>query len=135
MRATGCLSLRILVAAPALVMSATLAASSLAAESSPGKLISAEAMAGAPDGARAYRILYWSTGLDGKPVGCGVAARGPPPPGGRPVVAWEHPTTGVLSRCAPSLARVFFASIQGLPAMLDRGYVVAATDYPGLGTP
>jgi hypothetical protein len=69
MRATGCLSLRILVAALALVMSATLPASSLAAESSPGKLISAEAMAGAPDGARAYRILYWSTGLDGKPVG------------------------------------------------------------------
>jgi acetyl esterase/lipase len=58
-----------------------------------------------------------------------------PPPGGRPVIAWAHPTTGVVSRCAPSLARVFFASIQGLRAMLDRGYVVAATDYPGLGTP
>jgi acetyl esterase/lipase len=51
------------------------------------------------------------------------------------VIAWAHPTTGVVSRCAPSLARVFFASIQGLRAMLERGYVVAATDYPGLGTP
>ncbi|HEY6735596.1 MAG TPA: lipase family protein, partial [Roseiarcus sp.] len=103
-----------------------------------GKLISAEAMAGAPEGTRAYRILYWSTGLDGNPVevsGVVIAPRGPPPPGGRPVVAWAHPTTGVVSRCAPSLARVFFASIQGLRAMLDRGYVVAATDYPGLGTP
>jgi alpha-beta hydrolase superfamily lysophospholipase len=30
---------------------------------------------------------------------------------------------------------VLFQSIQGLHEMLDRGYVVAATDYPGLGTP
>jgi acetyl esterase/lipase len=29
---------------------------------------------------------------------------------------------------------VFFQSIQGLNEMLQRGYVVAATDYPGLGT-
>jgi acetyl esterase/lipase len=50
-------------------------------------------------------------------------------------VAWAHPTTGIVSRCAPSLARVFFASIPGLNAMLARGYIVAATDYPGLGTP
>ena len=138
MRVTPWLSRRILAAALALMASATLTAASLAAEASPGTLISTEAMGGAPEGARAYRILYWSTDLDGKPVevsGVVIAPRGPPPPGGRPVVAWAHPTTGVVSRCAPSLARVFFASIQGLRAMLDRGYVVAATDYPGLGTP
>jgi alpha-beta hydrolase superfamily lysophospholipase len=29
---------------------------------------------------------------------------------------------------------VFFDSIQGLNEMLQQGYVVAATDYPGLGT-
>jgi acetyl esterase/lipase len=130
---------RILAVALALISSAALTVASSAAESSSaGKLIGAEAMPGAPDGARAYRILYWSTGLDGKPVevsGVVIAPRGSPPPGGRPVVAWAHPTTGVAGRCAPSLARVFFASIQGLRAMLDRGYVVAATDYPGLGTP
>jgi acetyl esterase/lipase len=112
---------------------------SLATEpDAPGTLIAAEAMADAPDGARAYRIRYRSTGLGGKPIevtGVVITPRGLPPPGGRPVVAWAHPTTGVVSRCAPSLARVFFASIQGLRAMLDRGYVVAATDYPGLGTP
>jgi acetyl esterase/lipase len=138
MRVTRRLLLRILAAALALMASATLTAASLAADASPGKLISAEAMADAPEGARAYRILYWSTGLDGRPVevsGVVIAPRGPSPTGGRPVVAWAHPTTGVVSRCAPSLARVFFASIQGLRAMLDRGYVVAATDYPGLGTP
>src|ERR1700727_1388494 len=138
MRVTRRLSLRILAAALALMASATLTAASLASERSPGTLISAEAMADAPEGARAYRIVYWSTGLDGKPVevsGVVIAPGGSPPPGGRPIVAWAHPTTGVVSRCAPSLARVFFASIQGLRAMLDRGYVVAATDYPGLGTP
>jgi hypothetical protein len=77
----------------------------------------------APEGARAYRVLYWSTGLDGKRVdvsGVVIAPHGSPPPGGRPVVAWAHPTTGVVCRCAPSLARVFFASIQGLGATLDR---------------
>jgi acetyl esterase/lipase len=137
MRVTRWLSRSIVAAALALIASATLNPASLAAERSPGNLISAEAMAGAPAGARAYRILYWSTDLDGTPVevsGVVIAPRGSPP-GGRPVVAWAHPTTGVVSRCAPSLARVFFASIQGLRAMLDRGYVVAASDYPGLGTP
>ena len=128
--------LRIALALIAIVM---LAATSLAQDAgSAGKLIDVQASFGAPEGARAYRILYWSTGLDGKPVevsGVVIAPRGPPPPGGRPVVAWAHPTTGVVSRCAPSLARVVFASIQGLRDMLDRGYVVAATDYPGLGTP
>ena len=104
----------------------------------PGSLISAETMPGAPDGARAYRILYWSTGLAGEAIqvsGVVIDPGGAPPPDGRPVVAWAHPTTGVVSRCAPSLARVFFGSVQGLRAMLARGYVVTATDYPGLGTP
>jgi acetyl esterase/lipase len=132
-------TLRILAAAVALMASAALTSASRAEESGfAGKLISAEPMPGAPAGARAYRILYWSTGLDGRPVqvsGVVIAPRGPAPTGGRPVVAWAHPTTGVVSRCAPSSARVFFASVQGLDAMLDRGFVVAATDYPGLGTP
>jgi predicted dienelactone hydrolase len=34
-----------------------------------------------------------------------------------------------------SLARVRFQMIWGLRDMVDRGYIVAATDYPGLGTP
>ena len=127
---------RLLAAALALMASAC---AGLAQDAgSAGKLISVQPMFGAPQGARAYRILYWSTGLDGKRIevsGVVIAPRGPQPPGGRPVVAWAHPTTGVVSRCAPSLARVVFASIQGLREMLDRGYVVAATDYPGLGTP
>jgi acetyl esterase/lipase len=95
-------------------------------------------MPGAPQGASEYRIFYTSTGLSGEMVpvsGVIIVPAGRVPSGGRPIVAWAHPTTGIVSRCAPSLARAFFASVQGLGAMLARGYVVAATDYPGLGAP
>ncbi len=104
----------------------------------PGTLLRLSAIYGAPDGAAAYRIIYASKGLDGRPIpvsGVIVVPSGPVPAGGRPVIAWAHPTTGVEDQCAPSRARRFFASVQGLDAMLRRGYVVAATDYPGLGTP
>jgi pimeloyl-ACP methyl ester carboxylesterase len=50
-------------------------------------------------------------------------------------VAWAHPTSGVVPRCAPSLAIFLFEQIQGLRSFVRDGYVVAATDYPGLGTP
>jgi acetyl esterase/lipase len=102
-----------------------------------GALIRSQPMDGAPDGALAYRVLYRSEGLQGEPIavsGVVIVPPGPPPPGGRLIVAWAHPTTGIVSRCAPSLARVLFSTIQGLDLMLRRGYVVAATDYPGLGT-
>jgi acetyl esterase/lipase len=102
-----------------------------------GALIRSEPLDGAPDGAAAYRVLYKSQGLQGEPIavsGVVIIPGGPPPANGRPIVAWAHPTTGIVPKCAPSLARVFFESIQGLNEMLQRGYVVAATDYPGLGT-
>jgi acetyl esterase/lipase len=50
------------------------------------------------------------------------------------VIAWAHPTTGVVSRCAPSKAFFVFQNMMGLRTMVREGYVVAATDYPGLGT-
>jgi pimeloyl-ACP methyl ester carboxylesterase len=89
-------------------------------------------------GGRAFRILYRSTGMYDEPIavsGVIVVPVGSPPHGGRPIVAWAHPTTGIVPRCAPSLARFVFQQMQGLREMVDRGYVVTATDYPGLGTP
>ncbi len=109
-----------------------------AAAGPPGSLVRREIMTGAPLGAATYRVLYRSTGLDDKPIlvsGIVVVPQGPPPPGGRPIVAWAHPTTGIVARCAPSLAIFVFQQIQGLRSMVERGYVIAATDYPGLGTP
>jgi pimeloyl-ACP methyl ester carboxylesterase len=103
----------------------------------PGTLVRQEPIDGAPLGASAYRVLYRSTGMKGEPIfvsGVIIVPPGDPPPGGRPIVAWAHPTSGITSRCAPSLAIFLFQQIQGLRTFVERGYVVAATDYPGLGT-
>jgi pimeloyl-ACP methyl ester carboxylesterase len=108
------------------------------AAGTPGTLVRQELIDGAPLGATTYRVLYRSTGLDDKPIlvsGVVIVPPGDPPPGGRPIVAWAHPTSGVVSRCAPSLAIFLFEQIQGLRSFVRDGYVVAATDYPGLGTP
>jgi pimeloyl-ACP methyl ester carboxylesterase len=103
----------------------------------PGTLVRQEVIDGAPLGATAYRVLYRSTGLDDKPIlvsGVVIVPAGDPPLGGRTIVAWAHPTSGVVPRCAPSLAIFLFEQIQGLRSFVRDGYVVAATDYPGLGT-
>ncbi len=107
------------------------------ASRSPGRLIRSEEISEPPPGAKAWRILYFSTGLDGKPVevsGIVVAPELPAPIAGRHVVAWAHPTTGVADNCAPSLRAEVFDTIPHLQALIALDYVVAATDYPGLGT-
>jgi alpha-beta hydrolase superfamily lysophospholipase len=107
------------------------------AASAPGRLIRSEELPEPPPGAKAWRILYFSTGLDGKPVavsGIVVAPELPPPLAGRHVVAWAHPTTGVADNCAPSLREDVFDTIPHLQALIALDYVVTATDYPGLGT-
>jgi pimeloyl-ACP methyl ester carboxylesterase len=104
----------------------------------PGTLIRSEPMGFAPAGAKAYRVLYRSTGMHGEPIavsGVIIVPPGPAPADGRPIVAWAHPTTGVVPHCAPSLAIFVFQQMAGLRQLIERGAVVAATDYPGLGTP
>ena len=104
----------------------------------PGTIIRQETMFGAPDGAAAYRVLYRSTSPEGRPIavsGVIIVPNGRIPDGGRPIVAWAHPTTGIVPRCAPSLALFIFQQIAGSRQLLDRGFAIAATDYPGLGTP
>ena len=107
-------------------------------EHKPGKLLRSEPFDTKVPGSVAWRILYVSTGLDGRPIevsGLVVAPKLPPPPNGRPVVAWAHPTTGVAESCAPSLLREPLDTIPHLPALMALDDVVVATDYPGLGTP
>jgi hypothetical protein len=49
-------------------------------------------------------------------------------------VAWAHGTSGVASRCAPSLvADGNVSRVPELTQLLAAGTVVTATDYPGLG--
>jgi alpha-beta hydrolase superfamily lysophospholipase len=103
----------------------------------PGTIIRIEPMKGAPRGAAAFRVLYRSTDRNGQIVpvsGVIVVPRSPAPRGGRPIVAWAHGTTGIARKCAPSLKPYVFQSMKGLNDLLARGYVVTATDYPGLGT-
>jgi acetyl esterase/lipase len=136
----------------ALLCAATLVLSSVAANAQtpfyeasaqeiagpPGTLIRSEPMGFAPAGAQAYRVLYRSIGMHGEPIavsGVIVVPPGPAPAGGRPIVAWAHPTTGVVPHCAPSLAIFVFQQMVGLRQLIEQGAVVAATDYPGLGTP
>ncbi|MGA7457096.1 MAG: lipase family protein [Methyloceanibacter sp.] len=93
---------------------------------------------GGPGGGDAFRILYRSTGLSGEPIAVSGAIFIPPgavPAGGRNVIAWAHPTSGVVEACAPSLMPDVAGMIWGLADMLRQGYVVVATDYPGLGVP
>ena len=94
-------------------------------------------LGGAPEGAKAYRVLYRSTGLNDEPIavsGAIIFPDGPAPAQGRDVVAWAHPTTGVAEGCAPTRLPDLSGNIAGLEEMLEHGYVVAATDYPGLGS-
>jgi acetyl esterase/lipase len=103
-----------------------------------GGLVRKEVRVGAASGATAYKILYRSTKPDGTPIvvsGILIVPAGKPPPGGWPIVAWAHPTTGVVSHCAPSLALFVFQQMAGSRRLLENGYAIAATDYPGLGTP
>jgi len=93
---------------------------------------------GGPGGANAFRILYRSTSPASEPIAVSGAIfipPGSPPPGGRNVIAWAHPTSGVVEDCAPSLMPDLAGMIWGLAGMMAQGYVVVATDYPGLGVP
>lgn len=104
-----------------------------------GTLIRQQLIPGFYQGAKAYRVLYKSTGFDGRPEavsGIVVVPEGPPPRGGRMVVAFTHGTVGVARNCAPSLRDAAAVQvIEGLGQFLAAGDVVAATDYSGLGAP
>lgn len=104
----------------------------------PGSLIRVEGMQIALTDAHVYRILYRSTGLDGATIpvsGMVIVPYADPPAGGWPVIAWAHPTTGIAQHCAPTvLFKDPVAVIPGINEMLARGFVIVATDYPGLGT-
>ncbi len=104
----------------------------------PGVLLSSEPMTnGIPDDADAWRILYTTTRNDGQPAvasGLVMVARNAPA-GPRPVIAWAHGTTGTDITCAPSLLADPFTSgamfVQD--QVIDRGWVMVAADYVGLG--
>lgn len=93
----------------------------------------------APQGGHVSRILYTTRDAVSRPaVASGlVIVPNDPPPGPRPVIVWNHGTTGVAQGCAPSLrdASATRWSIPGLEQALAAGWVVVASDYSGQGAP
>ena len=106
------------------------------AAAQPGRLISSEVVATAPAGSTAWRIRYETRDHQGRAVESTgmVIAPSDPGVGPRDIVAWNHGTVGIVEGCAPSRQKDFMDSVPELEAMIHRGYVVVATDYPGLGT-
>lgn len=106
----------------------------------PGALLRVAPYQGAvPGGAEAVRILYATTRADGSPaLASAVVAYpdGDAPGASRPVLAWQHGTTGVARECAPSAGPDVLTelAIPGIHRALERGWAVVATDYPGQGT-
>jgi len=104
----------------------------------PGSIIRSEqipVVAGLPARTTAFRVLYHSTSDSGADIavsGIVVIPGRAPPPGGYHIVTWAHGTTGLADACAPSMDGI--DPIPYLPQLLAAGYVVAATDYEGLGT-
>jgi pimeloyl-ACP methyl ester carboxylesterase len=88
--------------------------------------------------AAAVRIAYHSRDVTGHDVATTAAVlvpKGTAPPGGWPVIAWAHGTSGVARQCAPSLMKDVYYGDEGLQQMLQSGFAVVATDYHGLGSP
>jgi pimeloyl-ACP methyl ester carboxylesterase len=89
-------------------------------------------------GMKLWTVRYTSRGIDGAPIEVtGMVAAPEEAPGGelRDVVSMAHGTTGVSDPCAPSTMPLSGFFLDVTAAALDAGYVLAATDYEGLGTP
>jgi dienelactone hydrolase len=102
----------------------------------PGTIIRSEPLA-APAGTRLWRVLYHSRSLDGRDIAVSgyVAAPAGETRSRRVVVALGHGTTGLADRCAPSRTASDLVGMRDQQDLLRAGYVIAATDYEGLGTP
>lgn len=111
-------------------------------DSGPGSLVSADELLTIDRrvsgiASVAARVVYTSTsGVDGSPTevsGTVFAPEGPAPEGGWPVIAYGHGTTGVLPDCGPSTDPELLGSSPIVAALVRSGYVVAVSDYQGLG--
>ncbi len=106
-----------------------------------------EGKAGYTKPLRAWRVAYTTTGADPDLVatrpGAPLLATGivivpvgvPSPQAKRPIVIFAPKTQGIGANCAPSkaleLGREETSEVKRMVAALDKGYVVAITDYDG----
>jgi pimeloyl-ACP methyl ester carboxylesterase len=99
----------------------------------PGALLRSEPLKDVilPAGIRGWRILYATTVDDNTPATAVATVFAPidPPAGPRPVIAWEHATTGLLQKCMPSLLSAPTKGVLWRDRIVKAGWVVVATDY------
>ena len=99
----------------------------------PGTLLRSEQLKDVilPTGVRGWRILSATTVDDNTPATAVAIVFAPTDSstGPRPVVAWEHATTGLLQKCMPSLLSASSKGILERNRILMAGWVVVATDY------
>ena len=84
------------------------------------------------------RIMYHSVDAadrDRAVTGVATFPTAAPPAEGWPVVAWAHGTLGVQPACGTGHLADPFAEIPEVDRLIREGFVLTATDYPGLGTP
>ena len=99
----------------------------------PGALLRSEPLKDVtlPVGVRGWRILY-ATSVDDNTPATAVATVFAPTGSSatpRPVIAWEHATTGLLQKCMPSLLSAASKGIFERDRIVMSGWVVVATDY------
>ena len=86
----------------------------------------------------ANRIIYRTQKKDGEITFSSGMVYVPSKPAlsPRPIMAWAHGTIGMGDNCAPSRQKVPVVNngITWVDSMLEKGWVVTATDYAGLGT-
>jgi pimeloyl-ACP methyl ester carboxylesterase len=85
----------------------------------------------------AYRIMYLSESVAGDPIavtGTALVPASEAPADGRRILTIAHGTTGIADECAPS-KNPRMTELSLMSPYLEQGYVVAETDYEGLGTP
>jgi acetyl esterase/lipase len=102
-----------------------------------GTLIAAQPVSEAPADMRAWRVRYWTMSDRNQPIqvtGMVIAPNSGAAGISRRVIAWTHGTSGVAQRCAPSAGTGNFTAIPALREVIQRGYMVVAPDYPGLGS-
>jgi pimeloyl-ACP methyl ester carboxylesterase len=101
--------------------------------SAPGALLRSEPLRNVtlPPGMQGWRILYTTTVDDNTPATAVATLFSPvdSSTGPRPVITWEHGTTGVLQKCMPSLVSQPTVGIPALDRIVKKGWVIVATDY------
>ncbi len=89
------------------------------------------------DGAKAYRVMYLSRSVAGAAIavtGTVLVPSTAAPSGGRRVLTVAHGTTGIADDCAPS-KHPRGSELALMAPFVGQNYLIAATDYEGLGTP